>query len=147
VRDRERLVRRERRRASGPPLWSGDEAALAALATEIGEAGDAETRDAIAAGTALRERRGHYLGAMFYLAPEWYWGVDRLHHLERRLALEGAAHGGTPTAFLVARPQPARALCTAAHPEITLEYFSVAAQPLYLGSPPSACTRSRATPA
>jgi 2-hydroxychromene-2-carboxylate isomerase len=107
----------------GAALWSGDEAALAALATEIGEAGDAETRDAIAAGTALRERRGHYLGAMFYLAPEWYWGVDRLHHLERQLALEGAAHGGTPTAFLVARPQPARALCTAAHPEITLEYF------------------------
>ncbi|WP_049774252.1 DsbA family protein [Shewanella woodyi] len=30
-------------------------------------------------------RRGHYMGGMLYYAGEWYWGVDRLAHLERRL--------------------------------------------------------------
>jgi 2-hydroxychromene-2-carboxylate isomerase len=28
---------------------------------------------------------GHYSGAMFYYAGEWYWGVDRLFYLEQRL--------------------------------------------------------------
>ncbi|MEP3466078.1 MAG: DsbA family protein, partial [Parasphingorhabdus sp.] len=28
---------------------------------------------------------GHYSGATFYYAGEWYWGVDRLFHLEQRL--------------------------------------------------------------
>jgi len=34
---------------------------------------------------ALRQRLGHYLGATFFYGGEWYWGIDRLHHLERRL--------------------------------------------------------------
>jgi len=28
---------------------------------------------------------GHYSGATFYYGGEWYWGVDRLFHLEQRL--------------------------------------------------------------
>jgi hypothetical protein len=28
---------------------------------------------------------------MFYFDGEWYWGVDRLHHLEARLRDEGLA--------------------------------------------------------
>lgn len=39
-----------------------------------------------AEGGPLRARLGHYLGAMFYFEGEWYWGVDRLNHLEERLA-------------------------------------------------------------
>lgn len=46
------------------------------------------------ASTALRHRLGHYLGATFYYAGEWYWGIDRLHHLERRLQTLGLAHHG-----------------------------------------------------
>jgi 2-hydroxychromene-2-carboxylate isomerase len=42
-------------------------------------------------GRALRARRGHYLGAMFYFEGEWYWGVDRLHYLESRLLNAGLA--------------------------------------------------------
>lgn len=34
---------------------------------------------------------GHYAGAMIYCEPEWYWGIDRLDHLEQRLIDEGAA--------------------------------------------------------
>ena len=37
-------------------------------------------------GTAHRAELKHYSGAMFYYGKEWYWGVDRLYHLEKRLA-------------------------------------------------------------
>ncbi|MFO0232823.1 MAG: DsbA family protein [Burkholderiales bacterium] len=47
----------------------------------------------LARAAALRSRLGHYLGATFHYAGEWYWGVDRLHHLERRLQALGAARG------------------------------------------------------
>ena len=39
----------------------------------------------LAQGDALRKRLGHYLGATFFYAGEWYWGIDRLYHLEQRL--------------------------------------------------------------
>lgn len=44
---------------------------------------------------ALRKKLGHYLGATFYYAGEWYWGVDRLHYLERRLQELAAQHPGS----------------------------------------------------
>ena len=46
------------------------------------------------ASNALRQRLGHYLGATFFYGGEWYWGIDRLHHLERRLQALGAARAG-----------------------------------------------------
>jgi 2-hydroxychromene-2-carboxylate isomerase len=45
-------------------------------------------------GQRLRARLGHYLGATFYYAGEWYWGVDRLYHLEKRLQALGASRRG-----------------------------------------------------
>jgi 2-hydroxychromene-2-carboxylate isomerase len=48
----------------------------------------------VARADALRRRLGHYLGATFHYAGEWYWGIDRLHHLERRLRALGAARDG-----------------------------------------------------
>lgn len=47
------------------------------------------------ASDARRERLGHYSGGMLYYAGEWYWGLDRLHHLESRLQALGAAKPGT----------------------------------------------------
>ena len=35
-------------------------------------------------------RWGPYLGGTFYYAGEWYWGIDRLYHLELRLQALGA---------------------------------------------------------
>ena len=32
-----------------------------------------------------RQARGHYGSGMIWFEGEWYWGIDRLHHLERRL--------------------------------------------------------------
>jgi 2-hydroxychromene-2-carboxylate isomerase len=48
----------------------------------------------LARAATLRRGLGHYLGATFHYAGEWYWGVDRLHHLERRLQALGAARDG-----------------------------------------------------
>lgn len=38
---------------------------------------------------AHRLQLGHYLGATFFYAGEWYWGIDRLYHLEHRLQALG----------------------------------------------------------
>jgi 2-hydroxychromene-2-carboxylate isomerase len=48
----------------------------------------------VTASNALRQKLGHYLGATFFYAGEWYWGIDRLHHLERRLQDLGAQRRG-----------------------------------------------------
>jgi 2-hydroxychromene-2-carboxylate isomerase len=55
----------------------------------------ATTDTQVAEANALRQGMGHYLGATFFYAGEWYWGLDRLHHLERRLQVVGAGRSGT----------------------------------------------------
>jgi 2-hydroxychromene-2-carboxylate isomerase len=59
-------------------------------------------------GARLRARLGHYLGAMFHFEGEWYWGIDRLHHLETRLHSLGLARQplspGAETALLAPPP-------------------------------------------
>jgi 2-hydroxychromene-2-carboxylate isomerase len=71
----------------GRALWSGDGARLEALACTA--AMPDETATSLAIAQAERARLGHYLGAMFHFEGEWYWGVDRLNHLEARLAALG----------------------------------------------------------
>ena len=74
----------------GDALWSSDEAALATLADEHGCATPEDTEARLNAATDLRAQLKHYSGAMFHYEGEWYWGVDRLHYLEARLAELGA---------------------------------------------------------
>lgn len=78
---------------------------FAAKAVAVGEAlwtggplpnASADAVAALAAGEAERTRLRHYLGATFYFDGEWYWGVDRLNHLEERLAGRDTAPAGTP---------------------------------------------------
>jgi 2-hydroxychromene-2-carboxylate isomerase len=76
----------------GDALWSGDEAALATLTDQHGCASSEDTEARLNAATALRAQLKHYSGAMFHYEGEWYWGVDRLHYLEARLADLGADH-------------------------------------------------------
>ncbi len=64
--------------AVGSALWRGDAATVAAHSP-------VDATAALAAGDAERRRRGHYFSAMLYFEGEWYWGVDRLNHLEQRL--------------------------------------------------------------
>jgi len=80
-------------------LWSGDERALADLAK--GGASAAELSAALDRGSDRLARYKHYSGAMFFYGGEWYWGVDRLYHLEHRLRELGACRA--PEAPLIAR--------------------------------------------
>ena len=85
-------------------LWSDDEARLRNLAEEYGVLDSAEAEKNVEQGTARRKELKHYSGAMFFYEGEWYWGVDRLHHLESRLRDLGLDKN--PSASPVA-PRPA----------------------------------------
>jgi len=88
--------------AVGEALWSADGSGLDAIAAEHDIAGAGVARARVEEGKARRERLGHYSGAMFRYGGEWYWGVDRLHHLERCLAGFGARRAGAP--WMAPRP-------------------------------------------
>ena len=90
----------ERAAEIGDALWRGNSARLEVLAKQYRCADIAKTQSALAAGTARRAELGHYSGAMFYYGGEWYWGVDRLYHLEQRLAqLQADRRPGEPLLF------------------------------------------------
>ena len=60
----------------GTALWSGRPV----------EAGHGDRSAALAAGAEALAAAGHYLPGVFAFEGECYWGVDRLPHLEARLA-------------------------------------------------------------
>jgi 2-hydroxychromene-2-carboxylate isomerase len=93
----------ERAAAVGEAVWTGDDARLEALASAHDVAGAGVARARVDEGNARRQRLGHYSGAMFWYAGEWYWGVDRLHHLERCLERLGARRAGA--AWVAPRPR------------------------------------------
>ncbi|MEN6543409.1 DsbA family protein [Parvibaculum sp.] len=74
---------------AGHALLAGDAAALHDLAARHGASTPDAVSQRLAEGDALRKRLGHYLGGMFHFEGEWYWGIDRLCHLEERLAEAG----------------------------------------------------------
>jgi 2-hydroxychromene-2-carboxylate isomerase len=75
--------------AAGAALWSGDAKTLAGM-TVWASGQDQDLGDrALQAGQDRRAALGHYLGGMFHFEGEWFWGVDRLGHLEARLAARG----------------------------------------------------------
>lgn len=90
-------------KAVGAALWAGDSLGLEQLVEQFGRCDDAETRDRVEEGTTRRHRLNHYSGAMFFYAGEWYWGVDRIYHLEKRLLALGAKKG-PDEALLYPRP-------------------------------------------
>lgn len=109
-------------------LWSGDEAALSAQAE--GGSRPEELDAALARGSARLAKHRHYSGATFFYGGEWYWGVDRLYHLEQRLRQLGA--GKVPDAPLIA-PRPsvdltgvdARGLRLDFYPSLNSPYTSI----------------------
>lgn len=72
-------------------------------------AGGGTAEASLAEGGARREALGHYLGGMLYYEGEWYWGVDRLHYLERRLRDLGAQKPEAPEAFIFVQPDSPQA--------------------------------------
>ena len=92
-------------------VWS--RRSLDSAAATFGEAGRATLDDALSTGEALRDQAGHYLGATFHYGGEWYWGVDRLDHLEARLADLGAdREPGQPSIA----PRPGLSFAAASRP-------------------------------
>ncbi len=91
----------------GEALWSGT--------LDV----DGAPTDATEQGSAWRHKLGHWLGATFYFEGEWYWGVDRLIHLENRLRDMGFSR--EPSGICVPRPLPEAVAGTAA--DVVLEYF------------------------
>ncbi|MYE83484.1 MAG: 2-hydroxychromene-2-carboxylate isomerase [Gammaproteobacteria bacterium] len=87
----------------GEALWSGSGEALRELAERHAPADPSTLAQRRQAGSDRRTELGHYSGAMFHYGGEWYWGVDRLYHLEERLSELGARKSrGEPVA-----PRPA----------------------------------------
>ncbi|NIP14215.1 MAG: 2-hydroxychromene-2-carboxylate isomerase [Pseudomonadales bacterium] len=95
----------------GEALWSGQPIDASA------EAGAGER--AVAEGNALRRSLGHYQGAMFYFEGEWFWGIDRIRLLERRLIDEGF---DSSDALCVPEPTPTDTTGLDAS-GVLLEYF------------------------
>jgi 2-hydroxychromene-2-carboxylate isomerase len=87
----------------GEALWSDDGQRVEQLAERAGAADEADCARRLREGTQRRARLRHYSGAMFHYGGVWFWGVDRLHHLERRLEALGLRRPGcSPVA-----PRPA----------------------------------------
>ncbi|MFT5573613.1 MAG: 2-hydroxychromene-2-carboxylate isomerase [Cryomorphaceae bacterium] len=84
----------------GQALWNNDQGFISELEQKLGFENNEKTKQSVAKGNDLRSELGHYSGAMFYYAGEWYWGVDRLYHLEQRLTELGLDR--TPNKPLIA---------------------------------------------
>jgi 2-hydroxychromene-2-carboxylate isomerase len=80
-------------------VWSGD-------AVDVGQTTvtSTEAEAALDSGSARLADLNHYSGAMLYYGGEWYWGVDRLFHLEQRLRDLGACKAPEQS-YLVPRPE------------------------------------------
>jgi 2-hydroxychromene-2-carboxylate isomerase len=83
-------------------LWSGAGDLKAMSDGDV--ATDAAASAALDAGSARLLELKHYSGASLYYGGEWYWGVDRLFHLEQRLRDLGACHRPLEP-YLVPRPE------------------------------------------
>ncbi|WP_417490583.1 DsbA family protein [Maricaulis sp.] len=94
--------------ATGEALWRRDDAGMTAAAAGFGEAKTKATALATQSGTALRDQLGHFQSGTLYYAGEWYWGADRLHYLETRLAKLGASRASKPPASLAPPPLESR---------------------------------------
>lgn len=70
-------------------LWRGDGRAPGAVAGDESRRETMVLREYFSHSEGLLQRLGHYMSAMLYYEGEWYWGLDRLDHLERRLAGQG----------------------------------------------------------
>ncbi len=79
-------------------------------------------------------RRGHYLSATVYYAGEWYWGLDRLAHLEQRLIDLRLAEGSVvfdrtfrgvfdPPSAPLRSPHPLELFFSARSPYSYIAYF------------------------
>jgi 2-hydroxychromene-2-carboxylate isomerase len=92
------LLRLERVRGIGSTEVTPETAAWALAAA------NKEAQRMLHIGSRIRMRLGHYSGGMFWHAGDWYWGVDRLDHLERRLIALGTKRSNGMARASTSRP-------------------------------------------
>lgn len=98
--------------AIGEALWTGDQRALERFPL-------ADATMLMSDGARTRTELGHYLGATFFHADQWFWGPDRLHYLEALLA-DRRASGAAPILKVIQEGGEARARVA---PDVTLDFF------------------------
>jgi 2-hydroxychromene-2-carboxylate isomerase len=122
----------------------GDAAGYLALARELGDAlfvGDAPriqalrrpddldaeaTRERLAAHQLEQLEAGHYNSGMIGFRGNWYWGVDRLAHLEHDLLAAGLRRPNASVGVLRRRPVPhprAQAPATPRNEALEIDFF------------------------
>ena len=85
----------------GDALFAEDEARLRTLCE--GAWPEERALPALAAHQKQQLARGHYLGGMLAFGNTWYWGVDRLAHLEHDLLIAGRRRPGASVGVLQRR--------------------------------------------
>lgn len=69
----------------GRALFDGDGAALHEATRELGAVPGQQVGPMLERNYARLRSAGHYQAGMIHYGGEWYWGADRLVHLEQRL--------------------------------------------------------------
>lgn len=67
-------------------LWTTDKKQVAALLGKYGFEGHNSVPPILNENYAALRKAGHYQGGMIRFEDEWYWGLDRVGHLEAALA-------------------------------------------------------------
>jgi 2-hydroxychromene-2-carboxylate isomerase len=80
------------------------------------------------------DRQGHYNSATLYFDGEWYWGVDRLGHLEARLNIPPNKQGFNRPRLLALKSKPVSPLSQDRRPILDF-YFSFRSPYSYLALP------------
>lgn len=98
--------------AIGEALFGGDHARLAILCSDDNSEDGALPTPEVARGMlACNQQRllreGHFHGGMIGFDTNWYWGVDRLSHLEHDLLVAGHRKPGASVGVLQRRPAAA----------------------------------------
>ncbi len=75
--------------AVGAALWRADDDAMGKAEARFGTANTSEVESRLAANYERLRSAGHYQGGMLSYGGEWYWGVDRLPLLQKRLRADG----------------------------------------------------------
>lgn len=105
----------------GAALFRGDEEALLALCeTQAMPAAQAHRR--LQANQRRQLEEGHFNSGMLAFGSNWYWGVDRLSHLEHDLAAAGLRRPQASVGVLQRRP--AR-LAMAARPHAVVDPLEI----------------------
>lgn len=96
--------------ALGTALFAGDTERLVALCDAGPQLDAAEAESRLQSNQQRQLREGHFHGGMIAFGRNWYWGIDRLAHLEHDLLVAGHRRPNACVGILQQR-------CTDAMPE------------------------------